>query len=368
MKAVADRKNDRNEFSSMTAINTFAADAFIDRLPANVQFFLVHGADEGLAHERSRAIVRKLVGTDPDPLRLLRLEGDALARSPDSLSNEAYAVSMFGGSRAIWIDAQGRDILPALEPLFARPPSECAVVIKAPQLRKGHTLRSAFEKASNAASIECYSDEPKALGLLIDNAVRNAGLTISADARAALMDQLGADRQTSRAEITKLMLFVGRKSRIELDDVRAIVSDAAPSPLDGLVDQALGGKLQNAADSAAHYFADGGDADQLIGRLVSRLTLLHRLRLEMEAGQPFDAACEKLYVRLPQEARRALAAAAERWSSEAIAERLPGVRAASARVRSSPDLAQILASRALWTLAARRRPAEAGPEGRPPGR
>ena len=181
----------------MSAIPTSAADGFIERLPASVQFFLVHGADEGLAHERSRAVVRKLVGPDPDPLRLVRLEGETLARRPEALSDEAYAVSMFGGSRAIWIDAQGRDLMPALEPLFVRPPPECAIVIKAAQLKKGHALRSAFEKAANAASIECYADEPKALGVLIDGELSNAGLAIAPDARAALIDELGADRQTS---------------------------------------------------------------------------------------------------------------------------------------------------------------------------
>ena len=341
----------------MTAISTSAADGFIDRLPGDVRFFLVHGTDEGLAHERSRAIIRKLVGADPDPLRLVRLEGDALSRRPDSLSDEAYAVSMFGGSRAIWIDAQGRDLLPALEPLFARPPVECAVVIKAQQLKKGQPLRSAFERAQNAASIECYSDEPRALGLLIDAEFRNAGLAIAPDARAALVDELGADRQTSRAEIAKLILYGLGKSRIELEDVRAIVSDAAPSPLDTLVDLALSGELQRAVDSAARYFADGGDADPLVARLVSRLTLLHRLRLEMEAGQSFDAACQGLYLRLPPDARRSLAAVAERWTSEAIAQRLPNIRAMSGRVRSSPDLSEALASRAIWALASRRRAA-----------
>ena len=223
----------------MTAIATYAADAYIDRLPSDVQFFLIHGVDEGLAHERSKAILRKLVGAEPDPLRLVRIEGETLARRPEGLSDEAYAVSMFGGSRAIWIDSQGRDLLPALEPLFQRPPAECAIVIKAGQLKKGHALRSAFEKAANAASIECYGDEPKALGVLIDNEIRAAGLTIAPDARAALVDELGADRQTSRAEIAKLLLYARGQSRIELADVRAIVSDAAPSPLDGLVDQAL---------------------------------------------------------------------------------------------------------------------------------
>ena len=90
---------------------------------------------------------------------------------------------------------------------------------------------------------------------------------------------------------------------------------------------------QGAVDSAVRYFGDGGDADQLVMRLVARLTLLHRVRLEMEAGHPFDAACQTLYVRLPPEARRALAKAAERWTSETIAQRLPSVRAMSAKVR-----------------------------------
>jgi len=341
----------------MSAISTFAADGFIERLSQDVQFFLVHGADEGLTHERSRAIVMKLIGADSDPLRLVRLEGDALARNPESLADEAYAVSMFGGSRAIWIDAQGRDLMPAIEPLFARPPAECAIVVKAAQLRKGHALRTAFEKAPNAASIECYGDDPKALAALIDGEVGSAGLTIAPDARAALIDELGADRQTSRAEIAKLLLFVRGGSTIELDDVRAIVSDAAPSPLDELVDQALLGELQKAARSAVRFFSEGGDADQLIGRLTARLTLLHRLRLEMEAGHPFDAACQTLAVRLPQEARRALARAAERWTSVSIAQRLPSLRATSARVRGSPVPSEILASRALWALASHRRPA-----------
>ncbi len=299
----------------MTAIATYAADSYIERLPSGVQFFLVHGIDEGLAHERSKAIIRKLVGADPDPLRLVRLDGEALARRPESLSDEAYAVSMFGGSRAIWIDAQGRDLLAALEPLFARPPAECAIVIKAGQLKRGHALRAAFEKAPGAAAIECYGDEPKALGALIDGEIRAAGLTIAPDARSALVDELGADRQTSRAEIAKLLLYARGQSTIELADVCAIVSDAAPSPLDGLIDQALVGDLPGAVESAQRHFGEGGDADALIARLVARLTLLHRVRLEMEAGTSFDGACQTLFVRLPPEARRALGKAAERWTS-----------------------------------------------------
>src|SRR5271165_7045645 len=263
----------------MTIVNSAAADAFIQRLPKEVCFYLVHGPDEGLAHERVKAIVRRLIGAEMDPLRLTRLEGDAVAREPGGLADEAYSVSMFGGARVIWIDAQGRDLLPALEPLFARPPTDCTIVVKAGQLKKGTGLRAAFERSPIGAAIECYSDDASALESLIDAEARAAGLSIAPDARAALVALTGADRQTTRGEIAKLMLYARGTSRITAEDVEAIVSDAAPSNLDEVVDQALLGDPQAVETALTRFFNEGGDADHLMMRLIARLTLLHRLRL-----------------------------------------------------------------------------------------
>src|ERR1700754_3662897 len=108
----------------MSIVSSAAADGFIQRLPKEIRFYLVHGLDEGLAHERVKAIVRARIGDDTDPMRLVRLDCDAVARDPGALSDEAFAIAMFGGNRAIWIDAQGRDLMPALEPVFARPLTE----------------------------------------------------------------------------------------------------------------------------------------------------------------------------------------------------------------------------------------------------
>ena len=134
----------------MSIVSSAAADGFIQRLPKEIRFYLVHGLDEGLTHERVKAIIRSRIGDELDPMRLVRLEGDAVARDPGVLADEAYAISMFGGDRAIWIDAQGRDLLPALEPLFVRPPTDCTIVIKAGQLKKGTGLRAAFESSAAA--------------------------------------------------------------------------------------------------------------------------------------------------------------------------------------------------------------------------
>ena len=343
------------ELEPVTVVTSAAADGFIERLPKDIRFYLVHGPDEGLAHERVKAIVRRLIGAEMDPLRLTRLEGDAVARDPGALADEAYAISMFGGARAIWIDAQMRDLLPALEPLFARPPADCAIVVKTGQLKKGTGLRSAFEASPASASIECWSDDAGALGALIDAEARAAGLKIAPDARAALVDLTGADRQTTRGEIAKLMLYARGTSRITVEDVEAIVADAAPSNLDEVLNQALLGDLRAVETALTRFFHEGGDADHLMTKLIQRMLLLHRIRLEMDQGRAFDAACQTLFVRLPPSACRALARQAERWTSESIAQRLPAVRQASARVRGDPRLAEVLATRALWALASRGR-------------
>lgn len=340
----------------MTTISNMTADAFVKRPPRDMRFFLVHGSDEGLVRERAKALVGAALQGDADPLRLTRLDGDAVARDPGALADEAYAVAMFGGARAVWIEAQARDLLPALTPLFARPPVDCTIVVEAGSLKRGTALRSAFEKAEGAASIECYPDDKRTLGPLIEAEARAAGMTIAPEARDYLVGLLGSDRGATRSEIAKLTLYARGQSRIEIDDVEAIVADAAPSTLDATIDAALLGDVAGVEAGAGRFFADGGDAGFLVMRLAQRLTLLRRLRLEMETGKNFDGVAQAMGLRMAPASRAALAKQAERWSGAAAARRLAAVATLSGRVRRNPRLAGALAQRALWAIATGLRP------------
>ena len=302
-----------------------------------------------------KAIVRNLVDGDPDPLRLVRLEGDVVARDPGALADEAYAVSMFGGARVIWIDAQARDLLPSLEPLFARPPTDCAIVVKAGQLKKGTGLRAAFETSPISASIECYSDDASALEILIDAEARAAGLAIAPDARAALVALTGADRQTTRGEIAKLMLYARGKSPVTAEDVEAIVSDAGPSNLDEVVDQALLGDLKAVETSLTRFFHEGGEADHLMMRLVAAIDLAPSASARNGSGPAVrgrmpGAVRQIAALRPPRpgEAGRTLDVGVDRPT----ATRGPAGECARSR---DARLGEVLATRALWALASRGR-------------
>jgi DNA polymerase III subunit delta len=333
----------------MTVVASSGADAFIRRLPPDMHFFLVHGYDEGLIHERTRIIVDTLLGGDKDPMRLTRIDGDVAARYPGGVLDEALAISMFGGDKVIWIEAQSRDVAPLIAPLAKQPPAHCSIVVEAGALKKGAPLRALFEKMDRGASIECYADDRRSLGALIEAEAREAGLRIAPDARDLLASLLGADRMTTRSEIAKLMLYARGGAGIEIADVEAIVADAAPA-LDDVVDSAFFGEAVAIEAAAGRFFSEGGDAALLMLALVRRLVLLHRITLETETGSRLDSVLQALYVRMPPMRKNALERQAARWSAARLGRLLASLQNAAGRVRRDPKMAEITAMRALWAL------------------
>ena len=97
--------------------------------------------------ERADALMRAAVDDPRDPFALARIDGDALDGQPTRLVEEAHTVPLFGGRRAVWVKAGGRNFVAAVEALVAAPPAaDCRVVIEAGDLRRGAPLRTLCEK------------------------------------------------------------------------------------------------------------------------------------------------------------------------------------------------------------------------------
>ncbi len=340
----------------MTVVPNSRADRYVIEPPAGVRFFLVHGSEEALVNERARAIVQGQTSGATDPLRLTRYDGDEVSRHPTVLWDEAYALSLFGESRAIWIDAQGRDLVAAVQPLFGRPPEGCTLLIKAGVLRKGSPLRSMFEAEPQAASIECYPDSRDTLESLIDFEIRASGLEMSSQARTALLETLEGDRQTTRNEISKLILYAYDAGKITRDDVVTVLGGQALSAVDDLVDRTLLQERSSVAAGAIAFFESGIENELLMPRLVARLMLLYRLRSDIDQGNSVESAQRSIGIKLPMSAAANLTVQARRWSSSGISRQLSIVRTVTRRARSDPSSVRLIITRMLWALAS-----QAGP-------
>jgi DNA polymerase-3 subunit delta len=323
---------------------------FLERPTAGVFLCLIHGADAGLVSERARQLARGAVPDPDDPFQLVRMDGDEIGADPSRLANEAYTVGLFGGRRILWIEAGSRTLIPAVTPLLADPPPDCFIVIEAGVLRRDAPLRKLVEQDRHAAALECYPDTPESLEKLVDQELRQAGLSITPAARSFFVSLLGEDRLSSRAEIDKLVTYAHGDKEIDHGMIEAVVADASVLAIDQVIEAAFSGQLAHVGPMATHVLANGGNADFMLGQALRHATSLHRAQLEVDSGTPAEAAIDRLF-RLPPHRRRQVVGHLRLFTTAVLLRMIDTLAQAVGRVRREPRLTTPTTVRALWTVA-----------------
>jgi DNA polymerase III subunit delta len=335
----------------MVALKGSDIDSFVARPDSARPVVLVFGPDAGLVRERAEALVHASVDDPKDPFQLARLDGDDLAGTPTRLIEEVSTVPLFGGRRAVWVKAGGRNIAPAVEPLLASPAPDCRVVIEAGDLKRSAPLRAICERAKHAVALPCYPDAERDLVRLIDTELRAEGLAISTDARSALVPLLGGDRLASRHEIRKLALFARGKARVELDDIMAVVADASTLALDGLIDAAFAGRTGELEAQFGKARTAGTAAGTIVSAALRQVAQLHRARLAVDEGASVGQAMEGIQPFVHFSRKAAVETALRNWTSARLERAMTQLAEAALETRKQPALAEVIAQRTLLALA-----------------
>ena len=334
----------------MVAIKAADVDKFVARPDPARPVVLVFGPDAGLVSERVNALIKASVDDVNDPFALARIEAEALAAEPARLAEEAQTIPLFGGRRAVWVKAGGRNIAPAVEALLALPRIECRVVIEAGDLRRNAPLRAVCERAKSAAALPCYADTERDRERLIDSEMREAGLKLTPDARAMLVPLLGGDRAASRSEIAKLALYAHGSNQVSVDDVAAVVSDASTLTLDDIVDATFAGRPAELETQLGKARLAGTAAGSILFAVQRQVAQLHKWRLAIEAGSGFSLDTAQPPVNFRR--KEAIAAALKLWNAARLAAAMAELADATLQSRRNADLADTIAERALLAIAA----------------
>jgi DNA polymerase-3 subunit delta len=324
-------------------------DAFVARPDPARTIVLVFGPDAGAVSERAAAIVRASVDDPSDPFSFSRIEGDDLAADPRRLADEAQTIPLFGGRRAILVRAGARNITAAIEPLTKLKLVDTRVVIEAGDLKRNAPLRVLCERAASAVAVPCYADTDRDLGRLIDDEMRAAGLTISADARAALIPLLGGDRRASRNELRKLATYAGTNGTVDLDAVLAVVADASALALDEVIDAAFAGQAKDLDLHFKKAIAAGTTPGSIIFAAQRQLGNLHKARLSIESGSNVMQQLESMRVHFSR--KNAIESALKAWTAARLSRSMQELAEAQLQTRVAPALADAVTQRALIGLA-----------------
>jgi DNA polymerase-3 subunit delta len=324
-------------------------DAFVARPDPARTIVLVFGPDAGAVSERVDSLIRASVDDPSDPFSLSRIEGEELGNDPQKLVDAAQTMPLFGGRRAIFVRAGARNITAAVEPLTKIKLVDTRVVIEAGDLKRNAPLRVLCERASSALAVPCYADTDRDLGRMIDDEMRAAGLTISSDARAALIPLLGGDRRASRNELRKLATYAGGSGKVDLDAVLAVVADASALALDEVIDAAFAGQAKDLDLHFKKAIAAGTTCSSIIFAAQRQLGNLHKARLSIEGGGNVTQQLEAMRVHFSR--KNAVESALKVWTAARLARSMQELAEAQLQTRVAPALADAVTQRALTSVA-----------------
>ena len=335
----------------MVAIKAHLASGFLKSPDPRCSAFLFFGTDPGLVSERAQQLAKRIAESDNPPGEVLRLDDADLENDPDKLSNELRTIPMFGGRKIVRATTGRRINVLALKPLVEGGPLAGILIVEAGNLKPDEALRQLFEKPAHAAAVACYGDEAQDLGILVRDVLGAAKMAITPDAQQLLVARLGADRTLSRGEIDKLVLYAHGKPRIEIEDVEAIVGDAAELAIDGVLIAAASGDAKRAVNECGRAIDSGESAQMIILAALRYFHRLHRVRVALDAGKSFDDAVRSLRPPLFFKHKPIFGAQTRQWSAAQLAEAMTEIAAVAKAARLSGALEDPLAERLMWNLA-----------------
>lgn len=193
---------------------------------ARVFFFC--GPDEAGAFDAANKILSLL----PDPGERIELSGAELRRDPVKLGDEARSTSLFGGSRHIWVRAQGDEVHDAVEVLLSGDVEPCPVLIVATGATdKSRTAKLLADRPDGLVAM-FHPPDLRSVAGAVRTMADAAGLRIGGDLAERIARASGLDTRLAQSEVTKLALFLD-------------ASPEAPRAADAAALDAIGAKTED---------------------------------------------------------------------------------------------------------------------------
>jgi DNA polymerase III subunit delta len=296
----------------------------LDRPAPGVRFYLFYGPDDA----GSRALALRLLKGLGNAERFVVM-GSTIKNDPATLADEAGAMALFGGPRALWIEPAGEEIVAGVHALLEANASESAVIAIAGALRKTSGLLKLAE-AHGAALAHCsYVPEGRELETVMIDLARAVGLRASAGVAQRLAAAANGNQAIAASELEKFALYlraeVGDQRELNHDTLDLLSADAAESDFLKLGELALAGRMDLLIEELDRLPAGGNEAIPVVRAVQRRLLMLAPLRVRVERGESVDGVLTSMGKALFWKDKSLIQRLLSSWSAARVAE-------ASARV------------------------------------
>lgn len=319
------------------------------RPSADIRLYLLHGPDEAGASELAR-VLAKAMGRDAERIDL---DSATLKSDPARLTDEAAAMSLFGGPRHIRIASVGDEGLAAFTALLEAESAGNPVVAIAPTVKTTAKIVKLALDSPRAMAFGCYAPTAADAERLAATIGGEMGLRLAAGVAARLVEAAAADRSVMLRELEKLALYLDaapdRPREVDHGAMDAIGADLGEVEMGDAVEAVVEGRVGDLGGELALLDEGGASPIPWLRALARRLIALAEMRADVDAGEPVDAVMKRHRVFFRDEARTARAL--RRWTPAMLARALVRIRTAERAVMAPGNAGAVLAEAEATVIA-----------------
>lgn len=333
----------------MTALKAHEVERFVKRPDPESGIVLVYGPDTGLVRETAQKLVRHYAGGESDGMGLVTLDGAELDGDPGRLLVEARTGSLFGERRVVRVRGAGKALTTVLSEL-AEDPSGAIVVLEAGNLVPRDALRALVETARTGRALPCYADSDEQILKLINESFSTAGIRAEPDVAGTLRDTLGNDREVTRRELEKLVLFAAESKLLTREDVLTLCADNAALVLDEVADAIGTGHAERLDAALSRALAASVNPQQLLSSVAMHFGQLRRWRSIVDGGTSPRDVLDGARPRPHFSRKSALEQQLRLWSDASLALATERLLHATGETRKNYGRAETITRRAFLSL------------------
>ena len=295
-----------------------AIDRALDRPDPAIRFYLFYGPDDAGSRHLANRLLKSL---EAEKFAVL---GATVKVDPAVLADEASAMALFGGPRAIWIEPAGEEIADGVASVLDASSVESPVIAIAGALRKTSGLLKLAEAHGHAAAIISYIPEGRDADQMVIAAGRAEGLRIEGDVAARLAAACGNNQAIVAQEVAKFATFLDaapdRLRDLTHDVLDLLGADSAEGNLMRLGDLALAGDGRELLEEFERAAIGPNEAIPAVRALQRRLLQLAPLRARVERGERVDGVLTSLGKALFWKDKPLIQRLLSNWNAERIAQ------------------------------------------------
>jgi DNA polymerase-3 subunit delta len=228
------------------------------------------------------------------------------------------------------------------------------VAIVAGALKPTSKLLKLAVASPSAMAFASYVPDGRDAPKLVMELAREQGLGIRSDLARRIADAAAGNRAVIAQELAKLALFLDaapdRPKQVEPEAVDAIGAANEEGDLSRLVDSVSGGDVKTLRSELSRLSSEGIEGIPLIRAMLRRMTLLARLRAEVERGNSIDSVIATHGKAIFWKEKDAVATQLSRWPSDLISKGMSRLLEAERQVKASGGLGPLAVDEELFAI------------------